>query len=95
VQIHSGAQSHVLKMSISALESQLNSGRFVRIHRSTIVNMDRIRWLEPSVRGNYRVTLHDGTQLVMSRKDKLSVMTGRRCADRKNRAEAWDAEMPA
>lgn len=77
VRIRSGAESHVLKMSISALELQLDGSLFVRIHRSTIVNLERVRWLEPAAHGNYRVILHDGTQLVMSRKDKLAAMTGK------------------
>jgi two-component system LytT family response regulator len=76
VRLHSGAQSHVIRTSISSLESELDSEKFVRIHRSTIVNVDRVRWLEPSAHGNYRVILHDGTQLVLSRKEKLSQVTG-------------------
>lgn len=77
VRIHSRNESHILKISISALEEQLDSSRYVRIHRSTIVNLDRVRWIEPSLHGSYRVILHDGTPLVMSRKDKLPLMTGK------------------
>jgi two-component system LytT family response regulator len=77
VRLHSGSQSHTLKMSISSLEIELDPSRFVRIHRSTIVNLDKVRWLEPSVHGTYRVILEDGTQLVLSRKDKLHVLTGK------------------
>lgn len=77
VRLHSGPQSHVIRTSISSLESELDSDKFVRIHRSTIVNVDRVRWLEPSSHGNYRVILHDGTQLVLSRKEKLSQVTGK------------------
>ena len=81
VRLHSGQQSHVIRTSISLLESELDSEKFVRIHRSTIVNVDRVRWLEPSAHGNYRVILHDGTQLVLSRKDKLSQVTGNSLRD--------------
>lgn len=77
VRVHSRNESHILKISISDLEVQLDSSRYVRIHRSTIVNLDRVRWIEPSVHGSYRVILHDGTPLVMSRKDKLPLMTGK------------------
>lgn len=77
VRIHSGIESHILKMSISTLESQLDAARYVRIHRSTIVNLERVRWIEPAIHGTHRVILHDGTQLVMSRKDKLPLMTGK------------------
>ncbi|HEY7162204.1 MAG TPA: LytTR family DNA-binding domain-containing protein, partial [Acidobacteriota bacterium] len=53
VRLHTGAQSHVIRASISSLESELDPEKFVRIHRSTIVNVDRVRWLEPSTHGNY------------------------------------------
>jgi two-component system, LytTR family, response regulator len=77
VRLHSGPESHSLKMSITSLEQSLDPAQFVRIHRSTIVNVERVRWLEPSIHGTYRVILHDGTQLVMSRKEKLPSMTGK------------------
>ena len=77
VRIRSGPESHMLKLSISSLESQLDASQFVRIHRSTIVNLERVRWIEPSAHGNYRVILHNGTNLVMSRKEKLGAMTGK------------------
>jgi two-component system LytT family response regulator len=77
VRLHTGTQSHVIRASISSLESELDPEKFVRIHRSTIVNVDRVRWLEPSTHGNYRVTLHDGTQLILRRKEKLQQLTGK------------------
>ncbi|HSE41513.1 MAG TPA: LytTR family DNA-binding domain-containing protein [Acidobacteriota bacterium] len=77
VRLHTGTQSHVIRASISSLESELDPEKFVRIHRSTIVNVDRVRWLEPSTHGNYRVVLHDGTQLILRRKEKLVQLTGK------------------
>lgn len=77
VRLHTGTQSHVIRASISSLELELDPEKFVRIHRSTIINVDRVRWLEPSSHGNYRVTLHDGTQLVLRRKEKLAHLTGK------------------
>jgi two-component system, LytTR family, response regulator len=77
VRLHTGTQSHVIRASISSLEAELDPEKFVRIHRSTIVNVDRVRWLEPSTHGNYRVTLHDGTQLILRRKEKLPQLTGK------------------
>ncbi|MCI0442343.1 LytTR family DNA-binding domain-containing protein [bacterium] len=77
VRLHTGTQSHVIRASISSLESELDPEKFVRIHRSTIVNVDRVRWLEPSTHGNYRVTLHDGTHLILRRKEKLQQLTGK------------------
>jgi two-component system LytT family response regulator len=77
VRLHTATQSHVIRASISSLELELDPEKFVRIHRSTIVNVDRVRWLEPSTHGNYRVTLHDGTQLILRRKEKLANLTGK------------------
>jgi two-component system, LytTR family, response regulator len=77
VRLHTGTQSHVIRASISSLETELDPEKFVRIHRSTIVNVDRVRWLEPSTHGNYRVILHDGTQLILRRKEKLTQLTGK------------------
>jgi two-component system, LytTR family, response regulator len=77
VRLHTGTQSHVIRASISSLELELDPEKFVRIHRSTIVNVDRVRWLEPSTHGNYRVTLHDGTHLILRRKEKLQQLTGK------------------
>jgi two-component system, LytTR family, response regulator len=72
VRLHMGKECLVLKMSISALESELDPVQFVRIHRSTIINVDRVRRVQPwNHRRTYQVTLQDGTHLVLSRKTKL------------------------
>lgn len=72
VRLHMGKECLVLKMSISALESELDPLQFVRIHRSTIINVDRVRRVQPwNHRRTYQVTLQDGTHLVLSRKTKL------------------------
>jgi two-component system, LytTR family, response regulator len=72
VRLHMGKECLVLKMSISALESELDPFQFVRIHRSTIINVDRVRRVQPwNHRRTYQVTLQDGTHLVLSRKSKL------------------------
>ncbi len=68
VRLHLHNEVLLLKMSISALEQELDPARFVRIHRSTIVNIDRVRQIQPwRNRRTYQVTLHDGTRLVLSR----------------------------
>jgi two-component system LytT family response regulator len=67
VRIHVGKESHLLREAIGALEAQLDPQRFPRIHRSTIVNIDRIRELQPWFHNEYRVVLRDGTQLMLSR----------------------------
>jgi two-component system LytT family response regulator len=71
--LHCGATTHVMRETMNALEARLDSSRFVRIHRSTIVNADRIRELQPWFRGDYRVILHDGTALTLSRTYRQSV----------------------
>ena len=67
VRIHAGAAAHVLRQTMKQLESQLDAGRFVRIHRSIIVNVERIKELQPYFRGEYVVILKDGARLKLSR----------------------------
>jgi two-component system LytT family response regulator len=67
VRIYNAGKRHLLRERISHLEQQLPQGRFLRIHRSTIVNVDRIKELQPLSFGEYSVILHDGTRLTMSR----------------------------
>ena len=72
VEIHSGQMNHLLHVTMNALEESLDPEAFVRIHRSVIVNMRRIRHLEPNAHGEYVITLRDGTR----------VQSGRTYADR-------------
>lgn len=66
VSLHVGKRAHLLRRSISLLESELDPRRFRRIHRSTIVNIDHVRELHPLFRGEYEVILRDGTILKLS-----------------------------
>lgn len=65
--LHAGKQSHLLRETMSSLESKLDPDRFLRIHRSTIVNTDSIAELEPLFQGDYIVILRDSTRLQSSR----------------------------
>jgi two-component system LytT family response regulator len=67
VGLHCGARTHMLRETMSEAEARLDPARFVRIHRSTIVNIDRIRELRPRFRGDYQVILEDGTQLTLTK----------------------------
>ncbi len=67
VRIHAGPEAYLMRETISSLESRLDPERFVRIHRSHLVNLDRIKKLEPLFNQEYQVVLRDGTKLVMSR----------------------------
>jgi two-component system, LytTR family, response regulator len=79
VSVHSAKKSHLLRETISSLESQLDPKKFVRIHRSSIVRLDYIQELQPWFHGEYRVILRDGTQLTLSRnhRDKLQEALGK------------------
>ena len=78
VRLHVGKESHLVRETMTDLESRLDPGRFLRIHRSTLVNIDRIKELHPWFSGDYAVVLHDGTQLRLSRghRERLSERLG-------------------
>ncbi len=79
VSVHSAKKSHLLRETISSLESQLDPKKFLRIHRSSIVRIDRIQELQPWFHGEYRIILQNGTQLTLSRnyRDKLQEALGK------------------
>jgi two-component system LytT family response regulator len=68
VRLHAGQQSHLLREGIGELELQLEPKKFLRIHRSTIVNVERIKEMHPWFHGDYEVVLTDGTRLQLSRR---------------------------
>jgi two-component system LytT family response regulator len=78
VNIHTNKKSYLLRETISSLEAQLDPKEFVRIHRSAIVRLDRIKELQPWSHGEYHVILNDGTQLTLSRsyREKLQAALG-------------------
>lgn len=78
VALHVGAKTYLFREAISQLEMQLNPRVFQRIHRSTIVNIDRINELQPMFRGEYTVVMRDGKELKLSRSyhDKLQKHLG-------------------
>ncbi len=67
IRVHVGAQAHLIRETMNRLESQLDPRLFVRVHRSTIVNVDRILELRSSFNGEHVVVLRSGTRLTMSR----------------------------
>jgi two-component system LytT family response regulator len=66
-EIHAGGRTYLVRQSLHKLAASLDPGRFVRIHRKTIVNVRRVKELEPMFHGEYVVFLHDGTRLKLSR----------------------------
>jgi two-component system LytT family response regulator len=73
VVLHAGKDSHLLRETMNSFEARLSPEKFVRISRSTIVNIDRIKELQPMFYGEYTITLQNGTRLTLSRRyrDKL------------------------
>ncbi|MBL8300645.1 MAG: response regulator transcription factor [Rhodanobacteraceae bacterium] len=65
--LHAGARSYVLRESLHRLATQLDPKRFVRVHRSVIVRLDRIAELQPTTNRDAMLRLHDGTPLRVSR----------------------------
>ena len=79
VALHVGAQSFLLRQTVSTLEKQLDPAKFQRIERSTIVNLDAIREMHPAGRGEYEIVLKDGIVLKLShtyRESFLRVASG-------------------
>ena len=79
VTLHVGKDAHMMRETMTALEGRLPSDRFMRISRSTIVNVERIQELQPMFHGEYIVVLKNGAKLTLSRsyRDKLDQLMGR------------------
>lgn len=67
VAVVAGGRRHLVRDALNAVESRLDPAEFVRVHRSHVVRIDRIRRLEPCGHGEYELTLADGTRLTSSR----------------------------
>ena len=67
VALVTGARRHLVRESMLAVEAKLDPTEFVRVHRSHVIRIDRIRRLEPCGHGEYEITLTDGTRLTSSR----------------------------
>lgn len=79
VNLHIGSESHLHRETMSALESRLPVEKFMRISRSTIVNVERIKELQPLFHGEYSVILRNGARLTLSRsyRDRLQQLLGK------------------
>jgi two-component system LytT family response regulator len=67
VSLHAGGKSYLLRQTMMEIERQLDPAKFVRVHRSAIVNLDRVKEMHPLFRGDSVLVLADGTQLRLSR----------------------------
>ena len=73
VELHVQKQSHLLRETLNSIEARLPAEKFVRISRSVMVNIERVKELQPLFYGEYTVTLQNGVRLTLSRRyrDKL------------------------
>lgn len=82
VTLHVAGESHRMRETMAGIESRLDPSRFLRVHRCTIVNIERVRELQPQAgnafRGEYALVLRDGTKLSLSRshRDQLHRILG-------------------
>jgi two-component system, LytTR family, response regulator len=78
VQLHAGSKTHLLRESLTNLQEKLDPHRFIRIHRSAIVNVARVKELRRQPGGDYTVVLYDGTHLKTGRsyREQLDALLG-------------------
>lgn len=67
VRLHVAGRDHLVRDTLKSVEAQLNPQVFLRVHRSIIINLDRVESVEPYSHGDYLVTMKDGTRLTTSR----------------------------
>jgi two-component system, LytTR family, response regulator len=67
-ELHARGRTFLVRMTMGELEERLDPGRFVRIHRSTIVNLDRVAQIHALDHGEFQVLIDDGTRLRLSRR---------------------------
>ncbi len=73
-----GARTHLLRRTLAELEERLDPGRFARVHRSAIVNVQRVREIQPLSHGDGSLLLADGTRVRLSRtyRDRFARLLG-------------------
>jgi two-component system LytT family response regulator len=79
VRLHAGKDSHYIRGTLARFETQLPSAKFLRISRSVLVNLDRVKELQPLFYGDYAVILQNGSRLNMSRnyRDRIETLLAR------------------
>jgi two-component system LytT family response regulator len=68
LKLHTGRESHLIRGTMQSLEAKLDPEKFVRVHRSTIVNIEKIKEIYPRSNGDQDLVLQNGQQLMLSRK---------------------------
>ena len=79
VSVHTRGKHHLVRETMARMEERLDPTTFLRIHRSTIVHVDRIHELQPDFNGDYAVVLEDGTRLSLGRsyRDRVQARLGK------------------
>jgi two-component system, LytTR family, response regulator len=79
VNLHLGKETHLLRETMASLEARLSPEKFLRISRSTMVNLDSVKELQPMFHGEYAVILRNGTRLTLSRghREKVQQLLGK------------------
>ncbi len=67
IKLHCGAETHMLRETMNSIQNQLDGSKFLRVHRGTIVNIERIKEMHPWFNGEYKILLTTNAQLIMSR----------------------------
>ena len=78
VRLHAGRESYLVRGTLAGLEERLDPAKFVRVHRSHMVNLASIRELHPWSHGDWMIVLHDGRELMLSRRyrDRIPELAG-------------------
>lgn len=78
VEVHAGKDCHLIRDTLNSFEEKLDSRKFMRIHRSCMVNLEFLKELQPGLAGEYVVVMRDGRQLTLSRgyRDKVQQLIG-------------------
>ncbi len=74
VKVHSKGEDHLLRSTMKNIEDRLDPNRFVRIHRSTLVNVERLKELQPYRKDDSIAILKDGTRLTVSRRYRKTLL---------------------
>ena len=78
VKVYAGRESHLIRGTMQSLETKLNPEKFVRVHRSVMVNVEKIKEIYPRSNGDQDLVLHNGQQLMLSRnyRDRFFTLLG-------------------
>jgi two-component system, LytTR family, response regulator len=80
LRLHRGGDSYLMRQTMGEMEAGSDPRKFVRIHRSTIVNIERVKHSGPMRHGDYAVQLHNGRVLPLSRSNRHKIPTSLRVA---------------